>query len=78
MPDRSPPRPADRFLRWAAAAALGLLALFVAIESRTRQPILRLGILRNGALVRPKPTAPWRPCACCWPRIIPSTSGSCS
>ncbi|KQT84882.1 2-alkenal reductase [Methylobacterium sp. Leaf465] len=30
MPDRSPPRPADRFLRWAAAAALGLLALFVA------------------------------------------------
>jgi 2-alkenal reductase len=30
MPDRYPPRPADRFLRWAAAAAVGLLALFVA------------------------------------------------
>ncbi|KQQ41087.1 2-alkenal reductase [Methylobacterium sp. Leaf125] len=30
MPDRYPPRPADRFLRWAAGAALGLLALFVA------------------------------------------------
>ena len=30
MPDRYPPRPADRFLRWAAGAALVLLALFVA------------------------------------------------
>ncbi|KQP40593.1 2-alkenal reductase [Methylobacterium sp. Leaf104] len=30
MPDRYPPRPADRFLRWAAGAALILLALFVA------------------------------------------------
>lgn len=30
MPDRYPTRPADRFLRWAAAAAVGLLALFVA------------------------------------------------
>lgn len=34
------------------SGAVALLALFVAIESRTRQPILRLGILRNGALVR--------------------------
>jgi MFS family permease len=34
-----------------ALAAL-LLAAFVAIERRTRSPLVRLGILRNGALVR--------------------------
>lgn len=34
-----------------AAAAL-LLALFVGIEARLRQPLVRLGILRSGALVR--------------------------
>jgi predicted MFS family arabinose efflux permease len=31
---------------------LALLTLFVAIESRTPQPLVRLGILRNGPLVR--------------------------
>jgi MFS family permease len=34
------------------AAAAALLALFVAIEHRTRQPLVRLGILRSGTLVR--------------------------
>ena len=36
----------------AFAAAAGLLALFVAIEHRTSQPLVRLGILRSGTLVR--------------------------
>jgi MFS family permease len=36
----------------AFAAAAGLLSLFVAIEHRTRQPLVRLGILRSGPLVR--------------------------
>ena len=31
---------------------LALLTAFVAIEMRTPQPLVRLGILRNGALVR--------------------------
>jgi EmrB/QacA subfamily drug resistance transporter len=34
------------------ALVLALLTLFVAIESRTPQPLVRLGILRNGSLVR--------------------------
>src|SRR4051794_38521002 len=34
------------------AAAAALLSLFVAIEHRTRQPLVRLGILRSGTLVR--------------------------
>jgi len=34
------------------AAAAGLLAAFVAIERRTSQPLVRLGILRSGHLVR--------------------------
>jgi MFS family permease len=34
------------------ALVLALLTLFVAIESRTPQPLVRLGILRNGPLVR--------------------------
>jgi MFS family permease len=36
----------------AFAVAAGLLALFVAIEHRTSQPLVRLGILRSGTLVR--------------------------
>jgi MFS family permease len=36
----------------AFAAAFGLLAAFVAIERRSRSPLVRLGILRNGSLVR--------------------------
>jgi MFS family permease len=36
----------------AFALAAGLLALFVAIEHRTPQPLVRLGILRSGTLVR--------------------------
>jgi MFS family permease len=36
----------------AFAVAAGLLALFVAIEHRTPQPLVRLGILRSGTLVR--------------------------
>jgi MFS family permease len=34
------------------ALVLALLTAFVAIESRTPQPLVRLGILRNGSLVR--------------------------
>jgi MFS family permease len=34
------------------AGALALLAAFVAIERRTPQPLVRLGILRSGSLVR--------------------------
>jgi EmrB/QacA subfamily drug resistance transporter len=36
----------------AFALVAGLLAAFVAIESRTAQPLVRLGILRSGPLVR--------------------------
>ena len=35
-----------------ALVAVGLLAAFVAIERRTRHPLVRLGILRSGTLVR--------------------------
>jgi len=34
------------------AVAVGLLSAFVAIERRTRHPLVRLGILRSGSLVR--------------------------
>lgn len=34
------------------AGAAALLALFVAIESRTKQPLVRLSILKNGPIVR--------------------------
>src|SRR3954467_15945681 len=36
----------------AFAISIGLLATFVAIERRTPQPLVRLGILRSGSLVR--------------------------
>ena len=36
----------------AFALAIALLAAFVAIERRSRSPLVRLGILRNGSLVR--------------------------
>ena len=36
----------------AFALAIGLLATFVAIERRSRSPLVRLGILRTGSLVR--------------------------
>jgi MFS family permease len=36
----------------AFALAIGLLAAFVAIERRSRSPLVRLGILRTGSLVR--------------------------
>ncbi len=37
---------------WEGAVALALLAAFVVVERRTREPLVRLGILRSGSLVR--------------------------
>ncbi|CAL9351095.1 MFS transporter [Streptomyces sp. NPDC052644] len=48
-------RAAHTGLAWTAAtlgAGLALLAVFVVVERRSPAPLVRLGILRNGALVR--------------------------
>ncbi len=42
----------DPLIMGSFLAVLALLAAFVAIELRTPQPLVRLGILRNGSLVR--------------------------